>query len=166
MTDNKFEPGQLVLVRDADNDIWQLAHYDYLRESGMHGVIGGFGWNQCIPLNEETKHLHRTSQPYGPPKPPVEYKFGDKIEVWRHAFWCKGIFVKNDCCTSQPIIVAIQGHDDTCHVTESQIRPLPDTADTVKCGICGKTINEDTATNDVECGPCCPEHYKDDTAAH
>lgn len=124
MTDNKFEPGQLVLVRDADNDIWQLAHYDYLRESRMHGVIGGFGWNQCIPLNEETKHLHRTSQPYEPPKPPVEYEWGQKVEVFKRGEWDKGLYIGCIPISLQHRVYTDNNGD--CLFSYADIRPLPD----------------------------------------
>ena len=128
MADHKFEPGQLVLVRDADNDTWQLAHYDYLRESGMHGVIGGFGWNQCIPLNEETKHLHRTSQPYEPPKPPQEYEWGQKVEVFNHQSkeWRSGVFVLCDEDSDIPCGVVVRGKRHVEWVKADRIRPLTD----------------------------------------
>lgn len=130
MTDHKFEPGQLVLVRDADNDIWQLAHYDYLRESGMHGVIGGFGWSQCIPFNEETKHLHRTSQPYDPPKPPVDeykrFKCGEWVEVLYFEKWVKALFLFYNGVLHCAFVPS--GNKPANTFAPDQIRPLPDTA--------------------------------------
>ena len=127
MTDHKFEPGQLVLVRDADNDIWQLAHYDYLRESGMHGVIGGFGWSQCIPLNEETKHLHRTSQPYEPPKPPQEYEWGQKVEVNQgDSRWKVAIYIAPTRDNDEHWCTKKESPYTLSMLKSANIRPIPD----------------------------------------
>lgn len=133
MTDHKFEPGQLVLVRDSTNDPWQLRMFSYFDEENClpFRVMPDTGWKQCIPFSARTKHLQNSKAPYessDPPNPPVEYEWGQKVEVLIHRCWCKGVFIKNKRCTSQPIIVAIQGYDDTCHVAEKDIRPLADTA--------------------------------------
>ena len=131
MPDHKLEPGQLVLVRDADFEAWDLAHFSFFDEEDCYPfrvIVGGVGFKQCIPFNAETRHLQNTKQPYEPPKPPVEYEWGQKVEVCvgGNGVWRKGIFVKNKCCTSQPFIVAVQGYDDTMCVNANGIRPLPD----------------------------------------
>ena len=124
MTDHKFEPFEKVLVRDTMSCDWAADFFSHMDEDNF--ICVGNSYLQCIPYTPETAHLIGTSQPYEPPKPPVEYEWGQKVEVLRHGCWRKGVFVKNKHCTSQPIIVAIQGHDDTCHVAEKDIRPLPD----------------------------------------
>lgn len=129
MTDHKFEPFEKVLVRDYGNHRWKADFFSHIAiedDTTFFVCMGSGAWLQCIPYTPETTHLLGTSQPYEPPKPPQEYEWGQKVEVLRHGCWRKGVFVKNKHCTSQPIIVAIQGHDDTCHVAEKDIRPLPD----------------------------------------
>lgn len=167
MTDHKFEPGQLVLVRDAEDDYWRLMHFSRIKPHGSkYAVIGGTSWEMCIPWTPETAHLQETTQPYDPPKPPVEYEWGQKVEMNQgDSRWKEAIYIAptrdhdEHWCTKKesPYTLSV--------LKTANIRPLPDSAETVKCGICGKPINERTAANDVECGPCCPEHYKDDSAA-
>ena len=133
MTDHKFEPFQQVLVRDhRDGSEWIAAIFSHKRAdcNFPYTTTNGAGFKFCIPYTPETAHLLGTSQPYEPPKPPVEYEWGQKVEVCvgGNGVWRKGIFVKNKCCTSQPFIVAVQGYDDTMCVNANGIRPLPDTA--------------------------------------
>ena len=84
MPDHKLEPGQLVLVRDADFEAWDLAHFSFFDEEDCYPfrvIVGGVGFKQCIAFNAETRHLQNTKQPYEPPNPPVEYEWGQKVEV-------------------------------------------------------------------------------------
>jgi hypothetical protein len=55
-----FHAGMPVLVRDKDNCKWcyvLYSHYDNTYEDGLCFNAGSLGWRQCIPFNEETKHL-------------------------------------------------------------------------------------------------------------
>lgn len=79
MPDHKFEPFQQVLVRDADAHNWTGLLYSH--KIGDIHMCGDMSWKQCIPYTPETAHLIGTSQPYEPPKPPVEYEWGQKVEV-------------------------------------------------------------------------------------
>lgn len=167
MTDHKFEPFQQVLARNSDDEKWKADFYSHHRTENWPHECAGDVYKQCIPYTPETAHLLGTSQPYEPPKPPVEYEWGQKVEVnqgdsrWKVAMYIAPTRDNDEhWCTKKesPYTLSV--------LKSANIRPLPDTtADTVKCGICGKPINERTAANDVECGPCCPEHYEDDTAA-
>lgn len=67
----KFEPFDKVLVRDGDNDRWQPAFFSVLKEDSAEkfGVIDGYiptFYSQCIPYNDDTKHLLGTYDPYKP----------------------------------------------------------------------------------------------------
>ena len=67
----KFEPYDKVLVRDGDNDRWQPAFFSVLKEDSAEkfGVIDGYlptFYSQCIPYNDDTKHLLGTYDPYKP----------------------------------------------------------------------------------------------------
>ena len=67
----QFEPFDKVLVRDGDNDSWQPAFFSVLKEDGAEkfGVIDGYiptFYCQCIPYNDDTKHLLGTYDPYKP----------------------------------------------------------------------------------------------------
>ena len=140
MTDHKFEPFQKVLVRQTGADRWRARFYEtqYADHDGQHTryetTDNGYWW-ECIHYTPETAHLLGTSQPYEPPKPPVEYEWGQKVEVCvgGNGVWRKGIFIKNKCCTSQPFIVAVQGYDDTMCVNANGIRPCPTTAPPSDC---------------------------------
>lgn len=93
MKQNQFEfkPFDQVLVRDEDNDKWYPATYKYNRmDGGRHSHVcdGWTNWNQCIPYNDETKHLCLTTNPYKPkqkePIYEVEFGFGEKLTKWSY----------------------------------------------------------------------------------
>ena len=53
----EFKPEQLVLVRDKTEGYWSLAQFSHRRgHSGQFVVMGGIGWDQCIPY-EGNEHL-------------------------------------------------------------------------------------------------------------
>ena len=131
MTDHKFQPGQLVLVRNSDEHKWRLMHYSHFRNSAdehFFATIGEHDYRYCLPFNEESKHLHNTTQPYEPPKPPVEHEWGQKVEVMISGEWEPALYLKyNGHEKRRPHnIVRVKSGPDW--VESDQIRPLPDTA--------------------------------------
>lgn len=127
MTDHKFEPFEKVLVRDSYYRLWRadfFSHNDGDSEFPFCCVRDD--WRQCIPYTPETAHLLGTAQPYEPPKPPVEYEWGDKVEVLKSGEWDKGIYI--GCIPiSQLHRVYTDKHGDGLFLY-AEIRPLPDTA--------------------------------------
>ena len=130
MPDHKLEPGQLVLVRDADFEAWDLAHFSFFDEEDCYPfrvIVGGVGFKQCIPFNAETRHLQNTKQPYEPPNPPVEYAWGQKVEVcafigeWEMALYI-GRAKNND------ILAILEDDEIIRQFSEDKVRPLTDTA--------------------------------------
>lgn len=67
----KFEPFDKVLVRCDDDETWSPAFF-YVLDSSRVDPFGVMGhewpafYNQCIPYNDDTKHLLGTSKPYKP----------------------------------------------------------------------------------------------------
>ena len=58
----KFDPKTLkpfdkVLVRVDKNDCWMAAHFSHVDDYTHKAVCNTFYYTQCIPYNEETKHL-------------------------------------------------------------------------------------------------------------
>ena len=58
----KFDPKTLrpfdkVLVRVDKNDCWMAAHFSHVDDYTHKAVCDTFYYTQCIPYNEETKHL-------------------------------------------------------------------------------------------------------------
>ena len=127
MTDHKFEPGQLVLVRYnvGGGATWSLQHFSHLTEGECpFNSITGYSFAQCIPYTPETAHLLGTSHPYEPPKPPQEYEWGQKVEVLINGEWNKGLYI--GCIPiSLQHRVYIDKHGD-CLFSYAYIRPLPD----------------------------------------
>ena len=122
MTDHKFEPFQQVLVRDTDAQNWTGLLYSH--KIGDIHMCGDMSWKQCIPYTPETAHLLGTSQPYEPPKPPVEYEWGQKVEVLQRGEWDKGLYI--GCVPiSQLHRVYTDKHGDGLFAY-TEIRPLPD----------------------------------------
>ena len=130
MTDHKFEPFEKVLVRNAEHQAWIADIFSHISsEEGLVVCVGGC-FNICIPYTPETAHLLGTSKPYEPPKPPVEYEWGQKVEVMETGTsWERGIWLKraeNPECPQQHLVAHEYG---LCSwYKENQIRPLPDTA--------------------------------------
>lgn len=62
----EFKPFDKVLVRNGNGLVWFPSLFDrILKELTYEGtvveLISGKTWGQCIPYNDETKHLLRTS---------------------------------------------------------------------------------------------------------
>ena len=122
MTDHKFEPFQQVLVRNRNYHPWKPMHYGYAKDD--EHVCAGNPYQQCIPYTPETAHLLGTSQPYEPPKPPVEYEWGQKVEALKRGEWNKGLYI--GCVPiSQLHRVYTDKHGDGLFAY-TEIRPLPD----------------------------------------
>lgn len=57
----EFEPFDKVLVRDNDEDsVWSAAFFSH-KDGKYFATTDTHGWQQCIPYNEETKHLLGTA---------------------------------------------------------------------------------------------------------
>ena len=124
MTDHKFEPFEKVLVRDRMSCDWTADFFSHMDESEFNCV--GNSYLQCIPYTPETAHLLGTSQPYEPPKPPVEYEWGQKVQVLRNGQLIAGLYVGKAQDGEHHILLSTQILASV-HV-EAMIRPLPDSA--------------------------------------
>lgn len=51
-----FMPFQKVLVRDSNNEIWNASLFSR-KEGNEYYIVSGEYFRQCIPYNEQTKHL-------------------------------------------------------------------------------------------------------------
>ncbi|ATD81119.1 MULTISPECIES: hypothetical protein [Desulfovibrio] len=127
MSKHKFEAGQLVLARYnvGGGPKWSLQHFSHVNSGDYpFNTITGYSFSQCIPYTTETAHLIGTSDPYEPPKPPHEYKWGDKVEVNFYGDWGIALYIapttdreKHWCSTKKR----------PCHMTAfkiSEIRPM------------------------------------------
>ena len=57
-----FKPFDKVLVRDRNNEPWRIAFYGYYNEEANYSHFVGTCWSkQCIPYNDDTKHLLGTT---------------------------------------------------------------------------------------------------------
>ena len=58
----KFEPFDKVLVRDDDKNIWKVDFFSHKTEGTFSPfkTVGNY-YRQCVPYNEETKHLVGTA---------------------------------------------------------------------------------------------------------
>ena len=122
MTDHKFEPFEKVLVRDSMSCDWTADFFSHMDEDNF--ICVGNSYLQCIPYTPETAHLLGTSQPYEPPKPPVEYEWGQKVEALKRGEWNKGLYI--GCVPiSQLHRVYTDKHGDGLFAY-TEIRPLSD----------------------------------------
>ena len=54
---NTLHPFDKVLVRVDKNDCWMAAHFSHVDDYTHKAVCDTFYYTQCVPYNEETKHL-------------------------------------------------------------------------------------------------------------
>lgn len=70
MEKHQFKPFDQVLVRDADTQPWKCGIFShYNKNSEYEYLCIGDLYMQCIPYNEETKHLLGTTKAYKQPQP-------------------------------------------------------------------------------------------------
>ena len=46
-----------MLGRDTNDNCWIALFFGHIGKGSHRAVCGYFSWTQCIPYNEETKHL-------------------------------------------------------------------------------------------------------------
>lgn len=58
-----LQPFDKVLVRDNDYMDWSICWFSHMghRVYANRAICDGMTWSQCIPYNEETKHLVGTN---------------------------------------------------------------------------------------------------------
>ena len=60
---NTLQPFDKVLVRDFDDDIWKCNFYEKFKGDKNYPFITMCGpYKQCVPYNNETKHLANTTK--------------------------------------------------------------------------------------------------------
>ena len=85
--EKQFEPFECVLVRHDGQSEWTTGIYSRIGKNCTNETIhicagGGLPYKECIPYNENTKHLLGTTKPYEQPKPKtyqVEWVSGNKV---------------------------------------------------------------------------------------
>ena len=92
MTKFEFQTGDKVLARIYGGNCWTFHHFSHM--DGGRYVCEGWGYEQCIPYNETTKHLCGTSDPYVDPTEVPAFEFGDVVE--NTITKVHGIFSRND----------------------------------------------------------------------
>lgn len=63
-----FQPFDKVLVRDSCDEKWRADFFSHIYDNQYYQCVG-CQWQQCIPYNDETKHLLGTKQ-----EPPEKYR--------------------------------------------------------------------------------------------
>ena len=128
MTDHKFEPFEKVLVMSVVG-LWLPDLYGCPDGITNHRCTGGVSYSEIVPYTSETAYLLGTSDPYEPPKPPVEYEWGQKVEVNQgDSRWKEAIYIAptrdhdEHWCTKKetPYTLSV--------LKTANIRPLTDTA--------------------------------------
>ena len=71
----KFDPKTLqpfdkVIVRGHNEDIWTCDLFSHIYSNFIYTCTGGCGYKQCIPYNDDTKHLVGTTE-----EAPEYYKY-------------------------------------------------------------------------------------------
>lgn len=69
---NTLQPFDKVLVRGQNGQNWRAEHFSYI-DNDFRMAVGSCYWTQCIPYNEDTKHLVGTTKDC-----PEYYKWWEK----------------------------------------------------------------------------------------
>ncbi len=138
---DKFDVGQMVLVRNYEGDVWEPAHYAYQTTIGdseiLHIVMGGGnrGFNQCIPLEGNEALIGHTGDSidhvdYEEPEH-QHFNFLDKVEVninldgrddWEPAVYIR--YDPEDMCKCAPHGMVLESEDHTIvWAADHEIRP-------------------------------------------
>jgi len=129
MTDHKFEPGQLVLVRNSDEHKWRLLHYSHFRNSAdehFFATIGERDYRYCLPFNDDTKHLQNTTLPYEPTVDESKrFEAGEMVEIRGEHMWCSAVYLEYEQKIKLHKVYDLEEHDFYCQPPDL-IRPLPD----------------------------------------
>ena len=66
MSKFNFKPFDKVLARDDDGDTWRMEFFEreVVGDLVFPYVCMNYRYKECIPYNEETKHLLGTNKPY------------------------------------------------------------------------------------------------------
>ena len=126
MPDHKFEPFEKVLVRNADDEKWKADFYSHHRSENWPYQCAGDVYKQCILYTPDTAHLIGTSQPYEPPKPPVEYEWGQKVEVYERNEWHKALYIDKSRADGVHWCARKDSQYFMSEYHTENIRPLPD----------------------------------------
>lgn len=55
---NTLQPFDKVLVRDSNGKRWEINFFDHYDRNNLYPYFAlRSNWNQCVPYNEDTKHL-------------------------------------------------------------------------------------------------------------
>lgn len=65
-----LQPYDRVIVRSHDEDIWTCDLFSHIYFNFIYTCTGGCGYKQCIPYNDDTKHLVGTTD-----EAPEYYKY-------------------------------------------------------------------------------------------
>ena len=60
---SNFKPFDKVLVRDRDESKWGNTYFGFYDEDQKVFVCDCYEWEQCIPFNDDNKHLIGTTEP-------------------------------------------------------------------------------------------------------
>lgn len=126
MSKHKFEPFDRVLVRDVYG-VWKPDFYGYSCPgfTNAHMLASGVKYPEVLPYTTETAHLIGTSDPYEPPTPPHEYKWGDRVEANYDGTWQPAIFIR--AYDFEVVTVLPNGCDGLFHCPYEFIRPAAPT---------------------------------------
>ena len=106
MSKFNFKPFDKVLVRDGDSCTWKIEFFE--RE-----VVGAqfypyvcmkYSYKECIPYNEETKHLLGTKRPYTTKEDEAtKYTPGEIVEIWHSGgIWEDAVYLEfKEWCYSE-----------------------------------------------------------------
>ena len=130
MSELTFEPFQQVLVRDHNDQTWRAEHFSHMEDDGLRGAryrAGAYLWKQCIPYNDDTRHLLGTSNPHTTPvDEATRFKRGELVEIfseedeWTEAIYLRHRSTGNNSCNQHRVYDI--GSDMMCTQPPHKIR--------------------------------------------
>ena len=98
MSTEEFKLGQQVLVRLSDHDDWSFdffSHYE-VGADAPYVCTGNCNYEQCVPLNDDTKNLVGTDNPFVKQVPESEmFECGQWVEVeYKDGTKCQALYLR------------------------------------------------------------------------
>lgn len=98
MSKFNFKPFDKVLARDDDSVTWKIEFFERenVGDQVFPYVCMNYNYAECIPYNEETKHLLGTNKPYIPVEDEAtKYSPGEIVEIWHSGdIWEEAIYLE------------------------------------------------------------------------
>lgn len=125
-----IKSGNLVLVRNADNEKWMSATFSHYDKNNVNPYYTTYNYSfkYCIPFNTFTEHLVNTNAQFDP-NYTFKFKFGDKVYFMYMGTYYTGVYINESIVNGYKCYTVIRENknvpnDVIVHCNVTDIRPI------------------------------------------